>query len=414
MQEIVLLHITGEDRPGLTTALTGVLASHGIRILDMNQTVIHRTMLMGMLVQIPPSSESTALLKDLLFTAHHMGLQLRMTPVEDHEYDAWVGRQGKPRFILTLLARQLMAEHIAAVSRLLAEQGMNIDVITRLSGRPPHEDRADTVSPQRACVEFSVRGQPRDEAVLREELMAVTRRLPIDLSWQRDDVYRRTRRLVAFDMDSTLIQHEVIDELAKEAGSGPEVAAITEAAMHGEIAFDESLRRRVATLAGLPASVLPAIAARLTLSEGAERLVASLKSFGYKTAIISGGFSYFGKDLQRRIGIDHVCANELEIVDGVLTGRVAGPIINAQRKAELLREIASKEGIALEQTIAVGDGANDLPMLGAAGLGIAFRAKPIVAQSARHHISQLGLDGILYLLGVRDRELIATPTAIAQ
>ncbi len=406
MQEIVLLHITGEDRPGLTSALTGVLAQHGIRIFDINQTVIHRTLLMGMLVQIPPSSESTALLKDLLFTAHHMGLQLRMTPVEDDEYDAWVGRQGKPRFILTLLTRQLMAEHVAAVSRLVASQGMNIDIITRLSGRPPHQRAGGDPLPPRACVEFSVRGQPHDEAALREAIMAATREFPIDLSWQRDNVYRRTRRLVAFDMDSTLIQHEVIDELAHEAGAGDEVSAITEAAMRGEIAFDESLVRRVATLRGLPESVLEKVACRLVLSEGAERLISSLRSFGYKTAIISGGFGYFGRHLQRRLGIDHVSANELEIVDGVLTGRVVGGIINAQRKAELLQELANREKISLEQTIAVGDGANDLPMLGAAGLGIAFHAKPIVVQSAKHHISQLGLDGILYLLGVRDRELV--------
>jgi phosphoserine phosphatase len=404
MQEVVLLHFTGDDRPGLTASLTAVLAQHGIEVLDLNQTVIHRSLLMGMLVRIPPASESTNLLKDLLFTAHHMGLQLRMTPVEDGEYDAWVVRQGKPRYILTLLARRLEAAYVAAVSAILAEQGMNIDIITRLSGRPARNE--DDAKPRRACVEFSVRRQPKDEDALRAALMEVCRRHPIDVSWQRDDAFRRTRRLVAFDMDSTLIQHEVIDELAHEAGAGAAVAAITEAAMRGELEFNASLTRRVATLNGLPESTLETVAQRLRLTEGAERLIGTLKSLGYKTAIISGGFTYFGKHLQKRLGIDYVCANELEVDGGKLTGRVKGPIINAKRKAELLSEIAEWEHISLRQTIAVGDGANDLPMLAAAGLGIAFHAKPLVAQSASHRISHLGLDGILYLIGVRDREIL--------
>ncbi|MGB7160700.1 MAG: phosphoserine phosphatase SerB [Tepidisphaeraceae bacterium] len=405
MQEVVLLHFTGDDRPGLTASLTGVLAQHGIEVLDLNQTVIHRSLLMGMLVRIPKASEATALLKDLLFTAHHLGLQLRMTPVEDGEYDAWVGRQGKPRYILTLLARRLDAAYVAAVSAVLSEQGMNIDIITRLSGRPSREHDEDA-APRRACVEFSVRGQPKDEDALRAALMEVCHRHPIDVSWQRDDAFRRTRRLVAFDMDSTLIQHEAIDELAHEAGAGAEVAAITEAAMRGELDFDESLTRRVASLKGLPESILETVARRLTLTEGAERLIGTLRSLGYKTAIISGGFTYFSSDLRQRLAIDYVCANELEVENGKLTGRVKGPIINAKRKAELLREIAEREHISLRQTIAVGDGANDLPMLAAAGLGIAFHAKPLVAQSASHRISHLGLDGILYLIGVRDREIL--------
>ena len=404
MQEVLLLHFTGDDRPGLTASLAGVLAQHGIEVLDLNQTVIHRSLLMGMLVRIPPASESTNLLKDLLFTAHHMGLQLRMTPVDDAEYDAWVGRQGKPRYILTLLARRLEAAYVAAVSTTLAAQWMNIDIITRLSGRPARNE--DDAKPRRACVEFSVRGQPRDEDALRAALMAVCQQHPIDVSWQRDDAFRRTRRLVAFDMDSTLIQHEVIDELAHEAGAGAEVAAITEAAMRGELEFNESLTRRVATLKGLPESILETVAKRLRLTEGAERLISTLRGLGYKTAIISGWFTYFGEHLKARLGIDYVCANELEVEKGKLTGRVKGSIINAKRKAELLEAIARLEHISLRQTIAVGDGANDLPMLAAAGLGIAFHAKPLVAQSASHRISHLGLDGILYLIGVRDREIL--------
>ena len=403
----LLLHLTGDDRPGLTAAVTAVLAAHGVAVLDVSQSVIHRTLLLGLMVRAPADAE--AMLAELSTAATDAGLRLRATPIADDDYDAWVAREGAPRFILTLLARQLTAAQVSAVTALLAGQGLTIDGITRLSGRPP---RHDDGRPRRACVECSVRGRPVDEDALRAGLMALAQREPVDVAWQRDTVYRRMRRLVAFDMDSTLIRHEVIDELAREAGVGPAVAAITVAAMRGEIDFDESLARRVRLLAGLDAAALARVADRLELTEGAAVLVGALRRFGYKTAILSGGFLYFGKRLQAQLGIDHLHANDLEIDAGKLTGRVRGPIVNAAAKATLLRQIAAAENISLQQAVAVGDGANDLPMLAAAGLGVAFHAKPLVAASAEHQISRLGLDGLLYLIGVRDRDLLddAVPT----
>ena len=403
---IYLLRFIGEDRPGLTAELAGRLAELGARVLDINQAVIHQSLLLGIMVSLPSSKNAG----DKVFEAVHEAterkdLKLKVRPVSDRDYDSWVGRQGKARYILTLLTRSLTARQLETVAAVTAQQGLNIDVIHRLSGRPPRPGSdADTGAPKRACVEFSLRGEPTDKAAMQERFMALGAQLDLDLAWQRDDAYRRARRLVVFDMDSTLIQAEVIDELAKEAGAGEQVAAVTEAAMRGEIDFDESLRQRVASLAGLPEQALETVAGRLILTEGCEDLLTNLKALGYKTAVLSGGFTYFGRHLQDKLGLDHVHANQLEIRDGRLTGRVLGDIVNGPRKAELLEEIAAAEGIHRRQVVAVGDGANDLPMLSRAGLGIAFHAKPIVRQQAQQSVSNLGLDAVLYLLGVRDRQ----------
>ncbi|MEE1925096.1 phosphoserine phosphatase SerB [Pseudomonas sp. 148P] len=401
MREIVLINITGEDRPGLTAAITGVLARGGVNILDIGQAVIHDTLSFGILVEIPGTEQGSSVLKDLLFTGYELNQQVRFTPVSEDDYRNWVANQGKPRHIVTLLTRKVTAEQLQRVSSITAQYGLNIDHIDRLSGRVA----LDTPAEQgKGCIEFSVRGEPADPQALRAEFLSVAQELNVDIAFQQDSLFRRNRRLAVFDMDSTLIEAEVIDELAKAAGVGEQVSEITERAMRGELDFRASFKERLALLKGLDVSVLDEIGASLRLTEGAETLFAELKRLGYKTAILSGGFTYFAKQLQAKLGIDYVFANELEVVDGKCTGVAIEPIVDAQRKADLLAELARKEGLQMEQTIAVGDGANDLPMLGIAGLGVAFRAKPLVRQSAKQAISTLGLDGVLYLLGMRDRE----------
>ncbi|WP_346828843.1 phosphoserine phosphatase SerB [Pseudomonas abietaniphila] len=401
MREIVLINITGEDRPGLTAAITGVLADGGVDVLDIGQAVIHDTLSFGILVVIPDTESGATVLDRVQAKADELGQQVLFTHVSEDDYQHWVDDQGKDRHIVTLLTRKVTAEQLQTVSSITAKYGLNIDRIDRLSGRMP----LDMPSGKgKGCIEFSVRGEPADAQQMRAEFLHVAQELNVDIAFQQDSLFRRNRRLAVFDMDSTLIEAEVIDELAKAHGVGDRVSEITERAMRGELDFRASFKERLALLKGLDIKVLDEIGASLRLTEGAETLFAELKRLGYKTAILSGGFTYFARQLQAKLGIDYIFANELEVVDGKCTGVAVEPIVDAQRKADLLRELASKEGLSLEQTIAVGDGANDLPMLAIAGLGVAFRAKPLVKQSAKQAISTLGLDGVLYLLGFRDRE----------
>jgi phosphoserine phosphatase len=404
MSEIVLVNVSGRDRPGLTSSLTAILAQYDVNVLDIGQAVIHDTLSLGLLIEIPERAEPAPVLKELVFCAHELDVDIRFTPIHGDAYEQWVHQQRRRRYIITVLGPWITARQISAIAAIVSDNGLNIDDISRLSERVPlhHPDRS-----QRFCIELTVSGRTENLPDIRARFMQVSAEFRVDIAFQEDNVYRRNRRLVALDMDSTLVPYEIIDELAAVAGVGDEVAGITAATMRGEFDFAESFTRRVALLKGVDESALQRIASELTLMEGAERLVATLKSLGYKIAILSGGFTYFGRLLQERLGIDHLHANELGIEDGVVTGEVVGDIVDGRRKADLLQEIARKEGINLEQVIAVGDGANDLPMLNLAGLGIAFHAKPVVREGAEQSISTIGLDGILYLMGIRDRDLMS-------
>jgi phosphoserine phosphatase len=402
MNETILIHFSGRDRPGLTAELTAILASFDTCVLDVGQAVVHETLSLGLLVEIPRGESFRGVQDALVARSRELRLQVEFTSIAKADLDEWISSQGKDQFIVTILGRAISANHLARVSAIVAEHGLNVDRIERLSGRlslAVHSPDAN------ACVELTVSGDSSSEQSMRAAFLATAHDLKIDIAFQRESIFRRNRRLFAFDMDSTLIEGEVIDELARLAGVADEVMKVTESAMRGEIEFQQSFRRRVALLRGLPEVRVHELLDTIPLVQGAEQLIGTLKMLGYKTAILSGGFNFFAQHLQKRLGIDYVFANDLDIADGMVTGEVRTPIVDGARKAELLRQIAALENISLDQVVAVGDGANDLPMLGIAGMGIAFRAKPLVRQTASHAVSFLGLDSLLYLIGVRDRDL---------
>ena len=401
MRKILLISISGADKPGITEAVSEVLMRHKCDILDISQSVIHDNLNLGLLARTPIECELDYIKSEILPSIDAFAVKVRFQEISEKSYSHWVEQQGKPRHIVTLLSRRVTAEHIAKVSAVTVKHQLNIDKITRLSGRVPLDRMENSI---RSCVELSLRGVPNQLDEFRSSLLEMSSEMEVDIAYQEDNIFRRNRRVVVFDMDSTLIDSEVIDELAKETEAGDKVSKITAAAMRGEIDFKESFGQRLRFLEGLDESILEKVFQRLNLTEGAEDLMSTLKLLGYKTAILSGGFDYFASRIQKKLGIDYVYANKLEILDGKVTGNISGTIVDGDRKATLLREIADGENVCLEQVIAVGDGANDLPMLSIAGLGIAFRAKPLVKATAKQSISKVGLDGILYLMGISDRD----------
>ena len=403
MSDSILLHFSGHDQPGLSASVARVLAEHNVCILDIGQAVVHEVLALGMLIELPATNDYNSFHDALVACSHDLGLQVRFTHIAEEAIQHWVATQGADQFLITILGRAINARQLWRVTDVLGQHGCNIDRIERLS---TPLSLAQHRTSQNACVELRVSGTTASEDAIRAALVAITQDEAVDIAFQRESIFRRNRRLFAFDMDSTLIQGEVIDELAKLAGVAEQVIAVTRAAMHGELDFKESFRRRVSLLKGLPAEQVYSLLGKIPLVEGADQLVRTLKMLGYKTAILSGGFTFFGEHLRQMLGLDYVYANTLCIADGKVTGEVGDTIIDGPGKAALLRQIAVREGVSLEQVVAVGDGANDLPMLKIAGMGIAFHAKPTVRENARHSVSQLGLDALLYLIGMRDRDLV--------
>jgi phosphoserine phosphatase len=384
----LLITLTGRDRPGVTSRLFGVLARFPLNVVDIEQVVIKGRLVLGVLTSCDEPPDLTAIHRGVTALAADLGLEAEITTGSAEPGAAGAGGPAATRGQLhvTVLGSPLQPDAIAAIAGRIAASGANIDRITRLASDPV------------TCIELDVSGA--EPAPLRDALALVAADRGVDVAVQRGGLYRRAMRLIVMDVDSTLIQDEVIDLLAARAGCAAEVAKVTESAMRGELDFAASLRERTALLAGLDASVVDSVRAGLRLTPGARTLIRTLQRLGYKCGIVSGGFTSVIEPLAADLGIDYVAANTLEVADGKLTGRVLDPIIDRDGKTEALREFARAAGVPLSQTVAVGDGANDLGMIAAAGLGVAFNAKPVVRNSADTSLNVPYLDTILYLLGI--------------
>jgi phosphoserine phosphatase len=392
-KRLILITMTGLDRPGVFAAVTSLIAqTSGALIRDIEMTVTHPQMVLTILLDLSSGDSSEKpLIKELLFAAMEMKLHLDFSVVNEEDYRR---KTALNRYVVTILGSYISAESLAQVSKILVDCHANIERISRLT------------QGELRCVELLIGTDNQlDVRALKRQLLQLSGGEHVDVAVQKESLYRRAKRLVVMDMDSTLIQVEVIDELARLAGVGAEVAQITERAMNGELDFSASLAARVALLKGLKEEALLQVYKNIPFTAGARNLVRILKRLGFRTAVISGGFQFFTDRLKDDLGLDYAFANQLEIVDGVVSGRTQGVVVDGERKAQLLEEIAQREGITLDQVIAIGDGANDLPMLGKAGLGIAFNAKARVREQADTHINQQGLDSILYLLGLSEQEM---------
>ena len=385
----ILINVTGQDNPGITAELMGILGKAQARMLDVQQTVVGKVL--GLSIQVSLDDQTQPLLKELLFKAHELGVHLDFHTLDQAEP---TDREERKRYAMTLLASELKPSAIHQVTSLLARHRWNIDTISSLGDRPV------------SCLEMVLSAPPESFAAVEAELVTLAGQLGVDVALQEEGLLRRSKRLVVLDMDSTLIQQEIIDELADLHGVKERVAEITHRAMNGELDFEQSLRSRVSLLKGAPESVFQDVRSRIELTEGAARFCKVLKRLGYRMAVISGGFVRVVEPIARELGLDYHFANRLEVIGGRLTGGLVGPIVGPQRKADLVESLAQQEGIEMSQVIAIGDGANDLPMLALAGLGIAFNAKPAVQKEASTAINQRSLLSVLHLLGIRGQELL--------
>lgn len=384
----ILVNVHGPDQPGISAGLMDVLTATGAEVYDIEQIVVRGRLTLNVLVGVDGQK---ATIRDLLLFGWEQRLQIEFEVVDP------IPTPIKTMMVVTVLGERIGPDDFGAVARAIANGGGNIERIFRLSRYP--------------VISYELAVSDGDINKIREQLIIAAAERPIDIAIQPEGLERRTKRMVVMDVDSTLIEDEVINLLAYEAGVGEEVAAITESAMRGEIDFEVSLRRRVALLGGLDVSALERAAGRITVTPGARTFIRTLKRMGMKTAIVSAGFTRFANQLASDLGIDYSLSNTLELKDGVLTGNLTGELVDAARKATFLQEIAAKENISPAQVVAVGDGANDIDMLSVAGLGIAFNAKPVVKERADTSVSVPYLDAILFLMGVRRDHVEAADAA---